>query len=251
MKLRYSGKYALITGGSCEIALCLAELLIHAGVRPILACRGSRGEEKISSAMEKWHGKYETCLLDFSNPASLEALFENPDFEPDYLVDLAQGDMETLVGAADALKTRRYFDENIGFRAGLLKHMVRGMLKKRFGRLLFVSSAAAASPNRGQGFYAASKLAAEALYKNIGLEMGKRGITTVSLRPGYVEAGRGTEFVKKRGSEILKKIPTGKALSKNEVAESIMFFLSDSALGFNATEILMDGGMNSGKQQGE
>ena len=121
------------------------------------------------------------------------------------------------------------------------------MLVQKSGRLIYMSSTAAGMPNKGQGFYAAVKLAGEALYKNIGIELAAKGITSISLRPGYVNAGRGEKYISKSKNEILKKIPAGKALVSSEIAETIMFFLSDSARGFNATEIVMDGGLTAGK----
>lgn len=120
------------------------------------------------------------------------------------------------------------------------------MLKKKGGRLIFISSGAALRPNPGQGFYAAAKLASEALYKNLGLEMGSRGITTVSLRPGYINAGRGKKFIK-QNKKITDAIPVKRAIEPGEVAETILFFLSESARSFNAVEITMDGGMSAGK----
>jgi len=127
-----------------------------------------------------------------------------------------------------------------------LKRVGRTMLKQRRGRLVFVSSSAAFRPNPGQGFYAAAKQASEALYRSMGLEMGKRGITTVTLRPGYINSGRGRRYLAQK-EDILSHIPTGKPLSPEHVAETIMFLLSDSAAGFNATEIIMDGGLTAGK----
>ena len=121
------------------------------------------------------------------------------------------------------------------------------MLKKKKGRLIFVSSTAADMPNPGQGFYAAAKLASEALYRNLGLELGDRGITTVSLRPGYIDSGRGREYIKTRGEDVLEMVPIKRALTGTEVAETILFLLSDSAAGFNATEISLDGGLTAGK----
>ena len=121
------------------------------------------------------------------------------------------------------------------------------MLKKKRGRLVFISSSAAMRPNPGQGFYSAAKLASEALYKNLGLELGRRGITTVTLRPGYIDAGRGRHYLQAHEKEVLKMVPINRAISEREVAETILFLLSDSARGFNATEITMDGGLAAGK----
>jgi len=121
------------------------------------------------------------------------------------------------------------------------------MLKKRKGRLVFISSTAAVRSNPGQGFYAAAKLASEALYRNMGLELGKRGVTTVILRPGYNNAGRGKVYIQGQEKKSLAMMPMQRAVSREEIAQTIIFLLFDSAASINATEIEMDGGLTSGK----
>ena len=81
----------------------------------------------------------------------------------------------------------------------------------------------------------------------MGLELAPRGVTTVTLRPGYVDAGRGQRYLKKNADAALAKVPIGRALDINEVVDTIWFLLSDSAVGFNATILTMDGGLSSGK----
>jgi 3-oxoacyl-[acyl-carrier protein] reductase len=78
----------------------------------------------------------------------------------------------------------------------------------------------------------------------MGLELGTRGITTVVLRPGYVDAGRGREYLQEQDVKILETVPIKRAITRNEIAETILFLLSDSAAGMNATEITMDGGLS-------
>lgn len=247
MKLRFSGYRALILGGSCDLAICLAESMIETGLFPILTYRNEKGCRHISQKLELLAGKYETRYLDFANDASFEALFCGISDDLDFMVDFAQDDMEGFIASVSSDDICRYFAENVSFRAEILKRAGRAMLKKRKGRLVFVSSAAADRPNPGQGFYAAAKLASEALYKNMGLELGSRGITTVTLRPGYIDAGRGKEYIKAHEKEVFSRVPIKRALTAKEVAETILFFLSESAAGFNATQITMDGGLTSGK----
>lgn len=247
MKLSFSGKRVLVLGGSCDLALTLAACLVEEGLFPVLTYRSGEGRRRIEAGLADRQGKYEAAFLDLSEPDSIGPLFQKAGADPDYLVDFAQGDLEGFIASADQDVVARYVAENIALRAAVLKEAARLMLKKRRGRLVFVSSAAALRANPGQGYYAAAKLASEALYRNLGLEMGKRGITTVSLRPGYVDAGRGREFLQEGGKELLKKIPAGRALTGKEVAEAIMFLMSDGAAGFNATEIVMDGGFTAGK----
>jgi len=69
----------------------------------------------------------------------------------------------------------------------------------------------------------------------------------VTLRPGYIDGGRGKQFFQAHGKETLGKVPIKRALTAEEVAATILFLLSDSAKGYNATEISMDGGLTAGK----
>lgn len=247
MKETFSGSRALILGGTCEIALTLAQYLISESLYPILTYRNERGCRSIRETLTTFAGKYETRYLAFGDRESLNTLFRDIDDDIDFLVDFVQEDYESLVASADEEKTGRFFAENVSFRAEILKRAGRAMLKKRNGRLIYISSSAAERPNPGQGFYAAAKLASEALYRNMGLEMGERGITTAILRPGYVDAGRGAAYIRKHGKEMLEMIPIKRAITQEEIAQTILFLLSDSAIGINAAAIALDGGLTAGK----
>ncbi|MFH2090840.1 MAG: SDR family oxidoreductase [Pseudomonadota bacterium] len=255
MRLIYSGKKVLVTGGSSEIGLCLADLLIKEGLFPVLTWKNEAGKNKIKQALEKSSGLFETAWFDFSDPDSINDLFKESKTDPDYLVDLAHTDYESLVASASNEKIESYFALNITARAKLVRAASRSMLKKRFGRLIFISSAAADCPAAGQGFYAASKLGCEAVYKSCGLELCSRGVTSLSIRPGYVDAGRGRAFF---DGQQAQKTGHGKKVTSNsfcpvmisleELCETILFFLSDSARAFNGVSITMDHGLSSKKR---
>ncbi len=247
MNLTFSGKTALVTGGTSELALELARRMIETGIRPCLSYRNNKCLEKITAALDEFSGMFDTCLLDFSDFASLDPAFDCLDHGLNYLVDVAQGDFEDLVSSADSTRVAEYFSENIAFRAAMLKKATRIMIRSGSGRLVFVSSAAAGRPGKGQGFYAASKLASEALYRNTALELGKLGISAVSLRPGFINCGRGKSYFEKNRADLIKKIPSKQILTVDEVARTILFLLSDAAKGFNATELTMDFGFSAGK----
>jgi 3-oxoacyl-[acyl-carrier protein] reductase len=247
MSLHFSGSRALILGGTCELALTMAHYMIESGLFPLLTYRNDKGLNGIAEALRSFHGRYETCYLNFGNRDSLDSAFTQIGDDLNFVVDFAQGNYESLIAGADEETVYRYFMENISFRAEILKRVGRAMLKKRKGRLVYISSAAAARPNPGQGFYAAAKLASEALYRNMGLELGERGVTTVILRPGYIEAGRGRNYLQKQDRKIFEMTPIKRAITGEEIAQTILFLLSDSAAGINATAISMDGGLTSGK----
>jgi 3-oxoacyl-[acyl-carrier protein] reductase len=245
MNLTFSGSRVLILGGTCELAHTLAVSMIASSLFPILTYRSDAGLNAIRKALPHYEGKYATEYLKFGDRHSLNTLFARIGDDLDFMVDCVQGNYESLIAQADEEEVYGYFTENISFRAEVLKTAGRIMLKKRKGRLVFISSTAAARPNPGQGFYAAAKLASEALYRNMGLELGGRGITTIILRPGYVDAGRGRAYLEEKN--VLEAVPIKRAVTKEEIAETVLFLLSESAAGMNATVITMDGGLTVGK----
>ena len=247
MNLTFSGNRALVLGGTCELALALAGAMIESSLFPILTYRDDRGLSRIRKTLQPFEGRYETYYLNFGDRDSLDSLLSYIGDHLDFMVDFAQGNYESLIASADEDSVYRYFTENISFRAEALKMAGRTMLKKRKGRLVFISSTAAQRPNPGQGFYAAAKLASEALYQNMGLELGERGVTTVILRPGYIDAGRGSIYLHGKGGETLETVPIKRAITREEIDKTILLLLSDSAAGINATGISMDGGLTSGK----
>ncbi|MHC1728203.1 MAG: SDR family NAD(P)-dependent oxidoreductase [Syntrophobacteraceae bacterium] len=246
MKLTFSGPRVLLLGGSCDLALCLAGPLIEEGLFPILTWRSEEGKRRISEGLRGREGAFGTAYLDFAERKKIESFFAQIGEELDSLVDFIQGDFEGFIGSSSPDSIHRYFSENIASRAEFLRAAARLMLKKRQGRMVFISSAAAARSNPGQGFYAGAKLASEALYRNLGIELASRGVTTVTLRPGYIDAGRGAGYLRKNAG-VHGRTPTGRVLSPEEVAQAVVFFLSENSAAFNATELMMDGGLTAMK----
>ncbi len=238
---------ALILGGSCEVAILLARAMIEKGIHPILTHRSEPAKSRIQASLNPANRKFSCMPLNLGELGSLTPLKQVLGQGMDYLVDFAQGDLEGLVASADSDAMLSYFEANITHRAQVLQLVSRTMTAQRKGRMVYVSSAAAGRPNPGQGFYAAAKQASEALYRNVGLELATCGVTSVTLRPGYIESGRGLRYLEDNADVALSKVPLGRALTVDEVVDSIMFLISDSAVGFNATELTMDGGLTAGK----
>lgn len=242
MKLDFRGKTALVLGGSSAIGLALSGLLLDEGLRVIATHSTARGR----AAMHERHPGLAAASpwLDLGDRASLsgvEALIETP---VDYLVDLAQADREVLLAAAGEADMDAYFQAHVARRLLLLKAVTRSMLARRFGRLVHVSSTAAALPAPGQGFYGAAKRAAEGLYQSLGLELGARGITSLSLRLGLVDAGRGGRFLD-QGDR--RQTLADRTVTVDQAAGTLLFLLSDQALALTCTTITMDAGMTAQK----
>jgi len=234
----------LILGASCRLALDLIPQLFEHEFRPIFTFRTPKGEERILAKLAQCSGKKaELIKLDLHDPATLANLGAALKEPPTHLADFAQGDYESLVAGADEDTVLEYFNANISCRAALLKRVARAMLTRRRGRLVFISSAAAAKPSPGQGFYAAAKLACEALYRNLGLEMAAKGITTAIVRPGYVDVGRGRRFLEKEKQTAKKLRQVGRIIEAGNVTAALLFLLLQGGPGVNGTILTLDGGM--------
>jgi 3-oxoacyl-[acyl-carrier protein] reductase len=244
-----SGSRALILGGSSEIGLALTELLHGHGIRTTVTFASPAGRRRIESRFPPAGPAPEVLHLDLADAKCMEDACIASTGCPDYLIDLAHPAWERLVAAPSGPEIASYFAAAISGRAALASALSRAMLARRTGRMVFVSSAAAVLPGPGQGFYSAAKLAGEAMYRNIGLEMGLKGITTVALRPGYVSSGRGDRFLEGNRETVRRRVPTGSVISSEEVARTILFLLSDPARHINATHLTMDGGLTACKQE--
>lgn len=230
----FSGSIALLLGGNCELALETASLMIQLNFFPVLTYRSSKGLQDIRMQLSRYGNAYTVYECDLNRQKTIRTMFSRLDKNFDFLVDFSHGHLESLVASADSDLVNAYFMENIAARAEVIKTASRLMLKKKRGRFVYISSTAAQTSNPGQGFYAAAKLASEALYRNTGIELESRGITSRILRPGYIDSGRGRQFLGKSNKRYRDKIERYGVLSCREVAESILELLTDDTEKNNA-----------------
>jgi len=240
MNIEFQGKTALILGGSSSIGLALTRLLLDEGLIVVLTHASRDGLARIKDHFpELATGSPHLDFSDVSDEA-LACVLEN---DVDYLIDLAQADHETYLAAASQTDMDAYFKAHVTGRLLVLKAVTRSMLARRFGRLLHVSSTAAALPAPGQGLYGAAKRAVEGLYQSFALELGSRGVSALSLRLGLVDAGRGKRFLDlENRQQNLDKIVT-----VDQTAATLLFLLCDQALALTCTTITMDAGLTAQK----
>jgi len=117
------------------------------------------------------------------------------------------------------------------------------MIKKRWGRIINLTSASASIGNRGQANYAAAKAGVEAFSRSLAKEVGSRGITVNSVAPGYIETDMTEQINDKMKEEILKQIPLSRFGKTEEVAELIEFLITDEASYITGQTIHINGGL--------
>ena len=230
MKLLFKGP-VIITGGSSQLGMALARALREEGAKTLSVCRSSEGLARC--------GEAGLSCLPLDEPESLpercRGLLGEP---PAHLVDLMHSRFESLIAGAAPEAIMEWAAVDIGLRARLVRAVGRSMLARRFGRCVFVSSSAAECPAEGQGYYAAAKLAGEALYRSLAVELSGRGVTACSL---------GAVFLERRREAVEKRMPIGRLVRMDEAVETVLFLLSASASSVNGTVVTLDGGLSATK----
>ena len=256
----------LIAGGTCELGLALGAELAADGMAVTLTARDAAGAARIHAALPeatvlRLHARgpeRNTAGQDFTTPPAgggADAENDTPETLPEraraalgeaprLFVDLLHSRFECLLAGAGPADIDLWAARDIAFRARLLRAVSRSMLAARDGRCVFVSSSAAERAAPGQGYYAAAKLAGEALYRAVGVELAPRGVTACSLRLGWLEAGRGAPFLHSRTADAPLP-PTGRIVTVAEGVQTLRFLLSAPATAINATTLTCDGGFGA------
>ena len=123
------------------------------------------------------------------------------------------------------------------------KTVLKFMLKKRWGRIINITSTSASTGNRGQANYAAAKSGVEAFSRSLAQEVGSRGITVNSVAPGYIETDMTEQINNKMKEEILKQIPLSRFGRAEEFAQLIEFLITDEASYITGQTIHINGGL--------
>ena len=123
------------------------------------------------------------------------------------------------------------------------KTVLKFMLKKKWGRIINITSTSASIGNKGQANYSAAKAGVEAFSKSLAKEVGSRAITVNSVAPGYIETDMTEQISNTIKEEILKQIPLSRFGKPEEVSELIEFLITDEASYITGQTIHINGGL--------
>ena len=123
------------------------------------------------------------------------------------------------------------------------KTVLKFMLKKRWGRILNITSTSASTGNRGQANYAAAKAGIEAFSKSVAKEVGSRGITVNAIAPGYIQTDMTEVISENVKEEILSQIPLSRFGKPEEISQLVDFLISDEASYITGQTIHINGGL--------
>jgi 3-oxoacyl-[acyl-carrier protein] reductase len=244
--LKLEGKTALVTGASQGIGEAVAKLLARQGARVVLAARNEEKLRDLAAHIEAAGGLARPLALDVSRPETFgEALKSLPeDFAAiDILVNNAGVTADNLLARMSLDDWERVLRTNLTGAFALTKEMVRGMMKRRWGRLINVSSVVGMMGNAGQANYAASKAGLIGFSKSLARELGSRNITVNVVAPGYIRTAMTENLPEASREELTGSIALKRLGTVDDVAWAVLFLASEEAGYITGHTLNVSGGL--------
>ena len=232
------GKLALVTGASRGIGRAIAAELAAAGASVVVGYRS--GAEEAEALAAEIGGR--AVQADVADPEQAARLVEEAG-DLDILVNNAGLTRDGLILRMSDEDWRTVLDTNLGGVFHTCRAAARGMMKKRAGSIVNLTSVVGLHGNPGQTNYAASKAGIIGFTKSLARELGSRGVRANVVAPGYITSRLTDEISEEMRALMLQNTPLGRLGDPENVAGAVRFLCSDEA-GFITGEVLLvDGGL--------
>jgi 3-oxoacyl-[acyl-carrier protein] reductase len=241
-----SGQIAIVTGASRGIGQSIAKGLGQAGATIIGTATSQTGADNITEYLSAAGISGKGMVLDVSSNDSVNVFMKQVNDEygvADILVNNAGITKDTLLMAMKEDQWNDIINTNLSSIYRMSKAVIRGMMKKRGGRIISISSVVGASGNAGQTNYAAAKAGLIGFSKSLAREIGSRNITVNAVAPGFIDTDMTRELDQKQKDTLLTQIPLGRLGSAEEVAATVVFLASPAAAYITGETIHVNGGM--------
>jgi 3-oxoacyl-[acyl-carrier protein] reductase len=238
-----SGKAALVTGATGAIGRAIVIALHKQGATVALS---GRREDVLAQTAETLQERVHVLPCNLGDKDKVEALVPR--------CEELMGRLDILVANAGVTKdnllvqlTDAQWDEviavNLTATFRLARAAVRGMMRRRFGRIIGISSVVGATGNAGQANYTASKAGMVGMIKSIAAEYARRGVTANAIAPGFIASDMTDRLNDKQRETILGRVPAGRIGTVAEVAAAAVYLASDEAGYVTGQTIHVNGGM--------
>ena len=238
-----TGKVALVTGASGGIGRATAIALSQQGATLILTGRREAALQETAAACSPPCHIFTADLGDAESEAKMLADAEAAAGQIDILVNNAGLTKDGLVMRMKDDDFSQVIDVNLSATFRLCRGAIKGMMKRRWGRIINVVSVVGFMGNPGQANYAASKAGIVGMTKSIAREVGSRGITANCVAPGFVETAMTADLPEKVVADQIAHVPSGRMGKPEEIAAAVVYLASDEAAYMSGTTLHVNGGM--------
>jgi 3-oxoacyl-[acyl-carrier protein] reductase len=239
-----SGKTALVTGATGGIGESIARALAGAGAR--LAISGTRVEKLEALAKELGEGTV-VVPANLGDAASIEALAAEAEKQLGQVDILVNNAGITRDGLAMRMKDEDWqavLDVNLTSCFRLSRAIMKGMMKRRHGRIINIASVVGVMGNPGQANYCAAKAGMIGMTKSIAAELATRGITANCVAPGFIATAMTEALNEEQQARINANIPAGRMGSADEIAAGVLFLASNEAAYITGQTLHINGGLH-------
>lgn len=242
----FTNKCILVTGANRGIGLDIAINLAKAGATVLGTSTSSAGTEIINNALRQYNPKCKGYVVDTSEISSMEKLIKDiheDDYAIDILVNNAGIVKDNLILRAKEEDWEKVQSVNIKGPYFLSKLCLKDMLRKKWGRIINISSVVGLIGNPGQTMYSATKAALLGFTRSLAKELGKKNININTVAPGFIGTGMTDGMTAEQIELMLKQIPLGKIGTGNDIAYAVLFLCSPWSDYITGEIINVNGGM--------
>ena len=240
---RLDGKVALITGASGGLGDKIARTLHAQGATLALTDMRAERMEQLKAELGERVECFVANLSKAEEIANLIKEVEGKFGQIDILINNAGLTRDNLFMRMSDEEWQLVLDVNLTAGFKLAKAVIRGMLKRRYGRIVGIASVVGVMGNAGQANYSASKAGMIAMNKCLAQEVGSRGITVNSVAPGFIRTPMTDVLPEDVKEALLKKIPEAKLGEAQDIANAVAFLVSDEAQYITGQTLHVNGGM--------
>jgi len=241
-----SGKVALITGASRGIGQAISLILGKNGATVIGTATSESGANAISKTFQANNISGKGFTLNVTENDQIENLMNSISDEfgsVDILVNNAGITRDNLLMRMKDDEWNDIMNTNLTSVYKMSKAVLRGMMKKKSGRIISIASVVGAMGNAGQTNYSAAKAGIMGFTKSLAREVGPRGITVNAIAPGFIKTDMTDALPEEQKEYLAKQIPMGRLGTADEIADAALFLAGDSGSYITAQTLHINGGM--------
>ena len=241
-----TGKLVLVTGASRGIGQAIALTLGNAGATVIGTATSENGAEAISKQFTEHKITGQGMILNVTDDNNIAELMKNINEQygaVDILINNAGITRDNILMRMKQEEWDEIIDTNLASVFKMSKAVLRGMMKKRAGRIISITSVVGAMGNSGQTNYAAAKAGIMGFTKSLAREVGSRGITVNTVAPGFIQTDMTDALPDEQKKALSSQIPMARLGTADEIAQAVLFLAGDSGSYITAQTLHVNGGM--------